>query len=128
MSYQSDINNAVAASSTLYGLIGNRFFWDIADDDATAPFLVAQTISTDGETCHDGTRDWEFPLIQFSAWAATKAESIEIGSAIKRDLEGVELMGASRVSLSYSGTNSTRDQETKLYGEIIDYRASTLTN
>lgn len=128
MSYQSDINNAVASSSSLSLLIGNRFFWDVADDEATAPFLVAQTISTDSETCHDGSRDWSFPLIQFSAWAKTKDEAIEISSALKRDLEGVELIGASRVSLSYSSSNSTRDQETKLYGELIDYRAHTLTN
>ena len=128
MSYQSDINDAITDSSVITALIGDRFFWDVADDDATAPFLVAQTISTDSDTCHDGSRDWSFPLIQFSAWAATKSEVITLGAAIKSELEGQRIPGNSQVTFSFSGENSTRDQETKLYGVIIDYRAHALTN
>jgi hypothetical protein len=128
MSYQSDINDAISDSEILTDLIGDRFFWDVADDGASQPFIVAQTISTDGDTCHDGTRDWSFPLIQFSAWASTKVAAIGLASAIRGEIEGVTLPGNSKVSLSFSNQNSTRDQETKLYGEIIDYRASTITN
>jgi hypothetical protein len=128
MSYQSDIQDAIEASVILAGIIGPRFFWDVADEDAVAPFLVAQTISTDSETCHDGSRDWSFPLIQFSAWATTKVGAIDLAAAIKAELEGIDLPGDSQVSLNFAGENSTRDQETKLYGQLIDYRASTLTN
>lgn len=128
MSYQADITDAILENDVLSDIIGGRFFWDVADDDASPPFLVAQVISTDSETCHDGTRDWSFPLIQFSAWAATKVQAIGLGSAIRGEIEGVTIQGDSNVSLSFAGENSTRDQETKLYGEIIEYRASTITN
>lgn len=128
MSYQSDINDAINDSTVLTALIGDRFFWDVADDDATAPFLVAQTISTDSETCHDGSRDWCFPLIQFSAWATTKTQVIALSTALKNEIEGQRIPGNSQVSFSFSGENSTRDQETKLYGVLIDYRAHALTN
>jgi hypothetical protein len=128
MSYQSDIFEAIGSSSVMTDLIGDRFCWDLADGGTAPPYLVAQTISGDGETLHDSTRDWSFPLIQFACWAKTKAEAIAIMSAFRQEFEGVEISGPSNVSLSYSGETSTRDPQTKLYGEIIDYRASTLTN
>ena len=128
MSYQSDIYDAVIASTSLAALIGDRFAWDIADGTTATPYIVAQTISADGETDHDGTRTWSFPLIQFSCWAATKAQAIAVMAAFRAALEGVTLPGTSHVSLSYSGEQSSRDPETRLFGELMDYRASTLTN
>ncbi|GAA5124665.1 DUF3168 domain-containing protein [Luteolibacter yonseiensis] len=128
MSYQSDIYEAIKASAPLTALIGDRFFWDVADSSTTTPYIVAQTVSNDGETDFDGFRDVSFPLIQFSAWAKTKQDAIEIMSKFRTGLEGRNLPGASDVSLSFAGEQSTRDPVTKLYGEIIDYRASTNTN
>jgi hypothetical protein len=128
MSYQSDINDAVLASVALTEKIADRFFWDVADVGTVPPYLVAQTVSGDGTTDFDGNRDISFPLIQFTAWAKGKAEAIDIMSLFKKDMEGRDLPGASVVSLSFAGEQSTRDPGTKLYGEIIDYRASTFTN
>jgi hypothetical protein len=128
MSYQSDIYNAVMGAPTVAALIGERFFWEVADETTAAPYLVAQTISTDGETLHDGTRLWSFPLIQFAAWAYTHAKCIEIAAAFRDELEGVEITGDSSVSLSFVGENTTYDPDTKLFGISTDYRASALTN
>ena len=128
MSYQSDIFEAIGRSSVMSDLIGDRFCWDEADGGTAPPYLVAQTVSGDGETLHDSSRDWSFPLIQITCWAKTKSEAIAVMSAFRSEFEGLDLHGASNVSLSYAGEQSTRDRETKLYGESIDYRASTLTN
>lgn len=127
MSYQSDISDAVAASPLLVALIGDRFSWDIADGDTAAPYLVAQTISGNSETTHDGDRSLTFPLVQFSCWAKTKASALAVMSAFKADLEGRQLGGLSKVSLTYSSENSTHDSETNLFGELVDYRVSAFT-
>jgi len=128
MSYQSDIFDAIGRSAVMQDLIGDRFCWDSADGSTLPPYLVAQTISGDGETLHDSSRDWSFPLIQITCWAKTKSEAIAVMAAFRREFEGIDLPGPSQVSLSYSGEQSARDPETRLYGEFIDYRASTLTN
>lgn len=128
MSIESDINDAILASDALTALIGTRFSWDIAEGSTVAPFLVAQTISTDSETTHDGDRSLSFPLIQFSCWAKTKAQAIAVMSAFKTDIEGVTLPGASETTLTYAGENSSYDSETKLFGHLVDYRAAAFTN
>jgi hypothetical protein len=129
MSYQADIFAAIQGNSALTTRIGDRFSWDAADgDQATPPYLVAQTISGGGETDHAGDREWSFPLIQFTAWARSKADAIEIIATLRSELEGHDLPGESIVSLAYANEQSTRDTESRLYGEIIDFRASCLTN
>lgn len=128
MSYQSDIYTAVMAATTVTAIIGDRFFWEVADESTAAPYLVAQTISTDSETIHDRTRAWSFPLIQFAGWATTHAAAVALMAAFRAELEGVEITGSSDVSLAFVGENSTYDPDTKLYGISTDYRASTLTN
>lgn len=128
MSYQSDIYAAISDSEPLSALIGDRFFWDAADASTATPYLVAQTVSSDGQTDFDGNREVSFPLIQFTAWAKTKEVAIGIMSYFRTEMEGVNLPGPSNVSLSFAGEQSTRDPITKLYGEIIDLRASTNTN
>lgn len=129
MSWQSDITAAVTGSSALTTLIGDRFSWDVADGtQAAAPFLVAQVISADGETDFSGVRSLVFPLIQFTAWATSKEQAIGIIATLAREIEGRNLPGDNNVSLGYAGEQSTRDPQTKLYGEIIDYRASANSN
>jgi hypothetical protein len=128
MSYQADIYQAIKDSAELTALIGDRFFWDVADPAPADNYLVAQVISGSGETDFDGDRSVSFPLIQFSAWSKTKVGAIRIAAALRRELEGRTLPGLSDVSLGYSGEGSTYERDTKLFGESIDYRASTLTN
>ena len=128
MSYQADISDAILASESLAALIVDRFSWDVADGDTVAPYLVAQTVSGTSETTHDGDRSLTFPLIQFSCWAKTKASALAVMAAFRADIEGVTLPGTSAVVLIFSGENSTRDLETDLFGEIVDYRASAIIN
>lgn len=127
MSYEADIYAAAMADETLVDLIGTKFFWGVADGNTVAPYVVAQTVSSNGETAHDGSRDVTFPLVQFSCWAATAAGAIALRSAIKAALEGRNLPGTSNASLGYSGDYSTYEQQTKLHACIIDYRVSTNT-
>ena len=128
MSFESDITDAVNASTGLAALIGNRFSWNIADGTTAPPYIVATVVSGSGETPLDGNRSHAFPLIQIACWATTHAQAIAIMRQFKRDIEGVTLPGDSKVSLGYTNQNSSYDNETKLHGEIYDYRASaTLT-
>jgi hypothetical protein len=127
MSYQSDIFDAIQDSTALTALIGDRFCWDIADASTPTPYLVAQTVSDNGETAFDGSRGVSFPLVQFTAWSPSKAQCIAVISALK-DIEGENLSGPSEVSLGFSGGNSTFDSVTKFYGEIVEYRVSAITN
>lgn len=128
MSWQSDINDAIEASAPLAALIGDRFSWDIADGTTATPYLVAQVISSDGETDFDGNRDVAFPLIQFTAWSPSKAQAIAVMDTFGDELEGRNLPGDANISLGYAGEQSTYDRDTKFYGEIREYRASTNTN
>lgn len=124
MSYQSDLKAAMTANVTLAALVGTRVFADIAPGSATAPFVVFQTIATGGETTHDGNRNLEFPLIQFSCWAATKASAISVASAVNSMLDGKTLTGSAGLTLRFSDQNSTYDPESRLFGELIDFRGA----
>lgn len=128
MSYQSDIMTALLADETVSGLVGTRIFADIADGTAAAPFVVYSIPSTDGETCQDGTREVEFPSVQFSIYAATKADAITIADAIDLALDGQELAGTSGTSLQFSNRFGQYESDTKLFGEVLEYRASVKSN
>jgi len=128
MSYQSDIFDAIRGNAAITGLIGERFFWDIADETTETPYMVAQTISADSDTTHDGDRTITFPLVQFSCWSPSKADAIAVMSVFRNELEGLEVPGDSAASFTYSGEVSSYDRETGFYGEIVDYRISCITN
>jgi hypothetical protein len=128
MTYEADIYNLLVANSGIIALVGDRVYWDVADGDAVAPFIVLQTVSTQGETAFDGSRDDSFPLVQFSAWAPTKLDAVALRQAIRAAAEGLEIEGDSKSSLGFSNSISSYDTQTKLFGEIIDYRVSTTTN
>jgi len=128
MSYQSDIYTALKANGPLAALVGTAIFPDVADGTVAPPYLVYQVISTDGETTHDGNRNLEFPLIQFSCWAVTKAAAITLAAAVNTVLDGKKLAGTSAVTFQFSNQYGTYDPETKLFGEILEYRAAANKN
>lgn len=128
MSYQSEIYSAITGDATLSALIGTRFSWGIADGTKAAPYIVAQKISSFGETPHDASRNLEFPLVQFSCWAKTPASAIATVSALNALLDGKTITGSANASFTYSNQLSSYDDETKLHGEIIEYRVSTNIN
>lgn len=128
MSYQSDIKSAFAAASTITTLVGTRVYADVAPGEAAAPFIVYQTIATSGTTTHDGERNLDFPLIQFSCWAATKAAAIAIASAVNTLLDGNTIAGSSGITFRFSGQNSSYDPESRLFGEMIDFTGACAKN
>jgi len=124
MSFQGDIYTALTTDSGVSAIIGSRLFADVADGSTVTPYLVYQVIGTNGETTHDGNRNLEFPSIQFSAWANTKAAAIALASAVNTALDGQTLAGTSDISLTFSDQSGTRDPESNLYGEILEYRGA----
>lgn len=125
MSYQAEIRAAVLATAEITELAGDRFFWDIADASAVAPYIVAQTISDNGDTDLGGDRGITFPLIQFSFWAATKETALALYDAFRRNLEGIQLPGETSTALVFAGEHSSYDDVTRLFGHIAEYRAPT---
>lgn len=125
MSYQADIYNAILAAAPVTAIIGDRFSWDIADGAVATPYLVAQTISVDGQADFTGGREWAFPLVQLTAWAPGKADCIAVIEAVRGALEGREIPGTGSTSASFAGSQSTYDRETRLFGEILELRLST---
>lgn len=124
MSYQADIYQAVLNSAPIAAKIGEKFSWDIADPTETPPYIVAQTISNSDSGDMQGVRDTSFPLIQFACWSTSKAEAIEIMRIFESEFSGIEIPGESGTSLNFAGENSSYDPETRLFGEIRDFRAS----
>ncbi len=128
MSYQSDIIEAIKADAALVGYVGTRIFSDFADNKTAVPYIVYSVMSAFGTTQLDGGRDWEFPLLRFSVWARTRANAIEIAARLRHVLEGKNLSGANSVSLSFDNHQSEYDASVNLYGEVMDFRASTKIN
>jgi len=124
MSPDQDITAAIAASSAIQQVTGGRFYWDIADAKTPAPYIVAQTISEDGQTCHDGGRGTGFATIQFAAWAISKGAAANVAEIFRMQLEGVKLPGDRQCVLTFSNRNSTYDPATRLFGVVIDMRAN----
>lgn len=124
MSYEADIFRAVKECASVWSVIGGRFSWDIADATTAPPYIVAQTTSDTGPTTHAGERGATFPTIQFSCWAKSKSQAIQIMDDFREGVEGFDLPGDSLVSLTFSNRNSTYDSTARLYGIVCQYRAS----
>lgn len=124
MNYIEDITNAILASDPITDIIGDRFSWDIADGETVAPYVVAQQISDSSTGDLSGVHDIAFPLIQFSCWAKTKTEAITLAETLRTGIGHMTLNGPSLTSLNFAGRNSTFDDETGLFGDIIEFRAS----
>ena len=128
MSWQSDIVNAILTDSAVCAIIGENVFADVAAGNANAPYIVYQHVSDNSETDFDGVRNVIFPLVQFACWHPAKSGAIDLVKKLSAAIEGRNLDGDSNASLSFSGQFSTRDQQTKLFCETIDYRISCLAN
>jgi|TARA_R110000823_G_scaffold265567_1_gene385462 hypothetical protein len=128
MSWQSDIVSAIKADAPVASLIGAKVFADIAPGNAKAPFIVYQSISDGSNTTFDGIRNVIFPLVQFSCWAATKSGAIDLSSKLSAAIEGQTIAGGSDLSFTFSNQISSSDQQTKLFGEVLDLRGSCNAN
>ena len=120
--------SAITGDGTVSGLVDDRVFPDVADGSAVAPFVVYSNPSTDGDTTHDGGREIEFPLVQINCYATTKAAAITLANAINSVLDGNTISGTSTTSFQFSNRFGTYESDTKLFGEILEYRAASNTN
>lgn len=120
MSFQSDLVAALAESTRVSEIVGERIFSDVADGTAAAPYIVYQVVYIDGETAHDGSRGICFPVIRLSCWAASRAAAINLSSAVIDLLDGKTVYGDSDLSLVFSSQFSSWDQETNLFSEVIE--------
>lgn len=128
MSWQEDLYDALTGDGGIAALVGTNVFPDVADMSATVPYLVYQNIYTSGETTHDGGRNLEFPLVQITAWAATKEAAIALGDLVINLLDGCTVAGASDLTFQFSNRMGTYDPGERLFGEIAEFRASANRN
>lgn len=128
MSYQSDIFDAITGAAPVTALISTRLYPDAAPGTAAAPFAVYQIVSSYGTTTHDGDRDYFHPLVQISCWAKTRPQATSLAAKIRAAIEGFTLPGDSETFLTFSNESGDRDQETGLFGEILEFRASCKPN
>jgi hypothetical protein len=128
MSYQSDIYDAIAAAPEVAALIAARIYPDVAPGNAATPYAVYQVISSHGTTTHDGARAIIHPLIQVSCWAASRPAAATLAAKIRAAIEGFQLPGTSEAFLTFSNETGDRDQETGLFGEVLEFRASCKIN
>ncbi len=119
MSYHADIFDALSGETAA----GPRVYADVADGSTTVPYLVFQTITTGGETNHDGKRGVEFPTVQVTAWAVGRIAAAALADQVNEILEG-NTIGDSQISFQFSDRRGNYDAETRLSGEILEYRAS----
>jgi len=67
--------------------------------------------------------------VQFSCWASTKAGAVALGNAVAATLDGKTISGTSAASFQFSNRFGEYEQDTKLYGEILEFRmAVKITN
>lgn len=128
MSFQSDLYDHIANDQSINAIVGVNVYSDVADSAAVAPFIVYQVIATDGTTPLTGTRGICFPVIQISIWAATKTQAVSLAAIVDRSLDGIQVHGESGLSLGFSGQSGTFDAESRLFGEIMEYKGSCITN
>lgn len=74
------------AQSGLTALIGARFFPDLLEDDSDLPAVVYLDVSNVPEHTLGGQLDLESPVIQFTAYATTKAGAKAVAAQLKTAL------------------------------------------
>lgn len=126
--YQADLFTAIKAAAGITSIVGAKVHAMVAPASSSAPYLVYQVIGTSGQTHHDGARPVEFPLIQFSCWSETPAEAISLAAAVRAAFDGQTLAGTSNLSLVFSGQSGQYDDESELYGEIIEFSGACNSN
>jgi hypothetical protein len=128
MSWQADMFAAITGDNAITAIVGLGVFPDVADASASVPYIVYQDIYTGGETTHDGKRNLEFPMVQLACWAATKAAAVALGDLVCNLLDGATLAGDSDITFQFSNRMGNYDAEERIFGEIIELRASANRN
>ncbi len=75
------------AQPGLTALIGNRLYPDLLEDDTSLPAVVYLNVSDTKDHTLAGQLDLESPVIQFTAYAETKAQAKAVSRQIKAALQ-----------------------------------------
>src|SRR5690606_28251279 len=106
-------------------LIGNRLYSIKAEQNATAPYVVSQTVSGSEEYTHDKLAGIEEGRIQFNIFATTAGACEQIRDAIKNRIGGFSgALGATvRVGHCFFDNDIDSDNDTAaLRQKTIDFR------
>jgi len=74
------------AQPGLTALIGNRLYPDLLEDDTSLPAVVYLNVSDTKDHTLAGQLDLESPVIQFTAYATTKAGAKAVAAQLKTAL------------------------------------------
>ena len=74
------------AQPGLTALIGNRLYPDLLEDDTSLPAVVYLSVSDTKDHTLAGQLDLESPVIQFTAYATTKAGAKAVAAQLKTAL------------------------------------------
>ena len=86
MSIESVLTTKILATPGITALIGSRFHWDVVPQDTALPYVIAINVSDVPEHTHQGEINMRSPMIQFTAYAATKVAAAAVATQIKTAL------------------------------------------
>jgi hypothetical protein len=111
------------ADAGLSLLIGNRLYDDILPQSPTLPAVVWQRIDTTRFHSQSGPSKLAKPRFQFSCWAITRLESIQVSAALRDALDGFRgLMNTQEVPAVFNEEERDDiDPETGLRRVMLDF-------
>lgn len=117
-----DLRDYLVADSAVSTALGQRLWWDRAQQAATRPFAVMHVISATAEFTHQGPVSLQQERIQIDCFAPTKAASMSASNAIKQALTALANTTQGNTVLEWAHLDSERNG---WEDESNEYRAST---
>ncbi len=112
MSSETDLYAALAASTALAALVGNRIYPDAIPEDKAPPAVVYQRANTTPVTTISGQTLAEEVRFSVTAWAKTRATADAAGDAIAAALAIAEH--------PYADRSAGIDTETGLFATAVE--------
>lgn len=112
MSAETDLYAALAASTALAALVGNRVYPDAIPEDQAPPAVVYQRANTSPVTTIGGQTLAEEVRFSITSWARTRATADAAGDAIIAALD--------TVSTPYADRSAGIDTETGLFATSVE--------
>ena len=117
MSIQSDIYAALGQYAGLSAMIGARIYWDVADQEASAPYVVLQEISVVPQNGLDGHNSLDLDRIQATSWARSRTQARMVNEQVRAAMAGSATLNSICIDVRSLGF----EPETKLYGIQADF-------
>lgn len=107
----------VRLAQVLGPLVNSRIYPDVAteNDDDTRPYITYTDVSNVPEITQDGVTGWEWVHMQINVWHDDKYEGALLANKV------IYTINKEIKPAVFDGKTSTRDTETGLYGQIIEY-------